>query len=166
MNKLLDSIKSVFIILFLLNIAPWLIVGIKNQYFSFLTPQTKLAQFSFVGMIDDSQEASHALRTFFEDPEIKAILIKIESSGGTPGTCQALFNEIQYLKKKHPKPIITLTENICTSGAYYIACATDYILASQASLIGSIGVRFTTFFDTQKLLAHYNIEPHTICDNS
>jgi protease IV len=162
MNQLLKGIKNIFIVLILLNIAPALIVGIKNQYFAFLSPQTRVGELSFHSMVDSSERYSGHLRAFFEDPEIKAILLKIESPGGIPGSCQALFQEINLLKKKFPKPIITLTENMCTSGVYYIACATDCIIASPACLVGSIGSRFTTFFNTQKLLQQYNIEPHTI----
>lgn len=148
--------------LILLNIAPSLIVGIKDQYFAFLSPQTKIGVITIDSMIDSSEPYTKHLRHYFKDHEIKALLLKIESPGGTPGSCQAIFQEIQHLKKKYPKPIIVLTENMCASGAYYIACACDSIIASPACIIGSIGARFTTFFDTKKLLQQYNIEPHTI----
>lgn len=162
MNQLLNTIKNIFIVLILLNIAPSLIVGIKDQYFSFLSPQTKVAMISINNIIDSSEPYTKDLRTYFQDHEVKALLLKIESPGGTPGSCQAIFHEIQYLKKKYPKPIIVLTENMCASGAYYIACACDSIIASPACIIGSIGARFTTFFDTKKLLQQYNIEPCSI----
>jgi protease-4 len=162
MSQLLNGIKNIFIVLIFLNIAPNLIVGVKNQYFAFLSPRTKIAEITINSMIDSSEPYTQYLQTYFEDHEVKALLLKIESPGGTPGSCQSIFNEIQYLKKKFPKPIIVLTENMCASGAYYIACAADSIIASPACLIGSIGARFTTFFDAKKLLQQCNIEPHTI----
>lgn len=162
MNQLLNAIKNIFIVLILLNIAPSLIVGIKDQYFAFLSPRTKVAQISIDSLIDSSDPYTKYLREYFKDPEVKAILLKIESQGGTPGSCQSIFNEIQYLKKKYPKPIIVLTENMCASGAYYIACACDSIISSPACIIGSIGARFTTFFDTKKFLQQHNIEPYSI----
>ena len=149
-------------VLILLNIAPPLIVGIKRQYFAFLTPQTKIAEISLQTIIDNSESIMLCLRSFFKDPDIKAILMHIESPGGTPGSCQSLFNEIQYLKKRYPKPIITLTENLCVSGVYYIACATDYIIAAPSCLVGGIGARFSTFFDIKKLLEDHHIEPQTV----
>lgn len=162
MNQLLNAIKNIFIVLILLNIAPSLIVGIKDQYFAFLFPQTKIAMISINNIIDSSEPYTKHLHTYFKDHEVKALLLKIESPGGTPGSCQAIFQEIQYLKKKYPKPIIVLTENMCASGAYYIACACDSIIASPACIVGSIGARFTTFFDTKKLLQLHNIEPYSI----
>ncbi|MFT6765148.1 MAG: protease-4 [Alteromonas naphthalenivorans] len=162
MSQLITGIKNIFIVLVLLNITPSLIVGIKDQYFAFLTPQTKVATITIDSMIDSSEPYIKHLQDYFKDHEVKALLLKIESPGGTPGSCQSIFNEIQYLKKKYPKPIIVLTENMCASGAYYIACAVDSIIASPACLIGSIGARFTTLFDTKKLLQQYNIEPYTI----
>lgn len=162
MKQLLNAIKNIFIVLILLNIAPSLIVGIKDQYFAFLSPRTKVAQISIDSLTDSSEPYTKYLREYFKDPEIKALLLKIESQGGTPGSCQSIFNEIQYLKKKYPKPIIVLTENMCASGAYYIACACDSIIASPACIIGSIGARFTTFFDTKKFLQQHNIEPYSI----
>lgn len=162
MNQLLKSIKNIFIVLVLLNIAPPLIVGIKDQYFAFLTPQTKVAELRINSIINSSESYTCHLRSFFKDPEIKAILLKIESPGGTPGSCQNIFQEIQYLKKKHPKPIIALTENMCASGAYYIASACDSIISAPSCIVGSIGARFTTFFDTKKFLQSHNIEPYTI----
>ncbi len=162
MNQLLNAIKNIFIVLILLNMAPPLIIGIKDQYFAFLSPSTKVAHISIDSLIDSSEPYTKYLKDYFKDPEIKALLLKIESPGGTPGSCQSIFNEIQYLKKKYPKPIIVFTENMCASGAYYVACACDSIIASPACIIGSIGARFTTFFDAKKFLQQHNIEPYTI----
>lgn len=162
MNQLLNTIKNIFIVLIILNIAPGLIVGIKDQYFAFLSPSTKIAQLSFDSLIESSEPYTKHLRSYFKDHEIKALFLKIESQGGTPGSCQSIFNEIQYLKKKYPKPIIVLTENVCASGAYYIACACDSIIASPSCLVGSIGVRFSTFFDTKGFLQSHHIQPHSI----
>jgi protease-4 len=79
------------------------------------------------------------LINFFKNPAIKAILVKIESSGGSIGSCQALAFDIEHFKKEYPKPIITYVENICTCGAYQIAAATDHIVATGSALIGNIG---------------------------
>lgn len=166
MNQFLNVIKNIFIVLIIVNITPNLIVGIKDQYFAFLTPRTKIAVINIDSLIDSSEPYTEHLRDYFKDHEIKALLLKIESQGGIPGSCQSIFNEIQYLKKKYPKPILVITENMCASGAYYIACACDSIIASPACIIGSIGARFTTFFDTKKFLQQHNIEPYTIASGA
>lgn len=113
-------------------------------------------------MITDSEPYATQLKTFFEDREVKAIVVKIESPGGFAGSCQALFTEIQELKKQHPKPIIALVENMCASGGYYVACSTDHIIATKASLIGSIGAVFQTFFNAKNLAAQWHIQTYNI----
>ncbi len=162
MSRLVDYAKNIFWLLVFLNVVPPLLTGIKRTYGEFLTPSTKVAQLTIDAPLTDSAWYRSQLHAFFKDPEIKAILLKIESSGGSSGTAQALFQEIQELKKVYPKPIITLTENICTSGAYYIACATDCIIASPSALVGTIGARLSTIFDVKNFLEQWKINTHVI----
>lgn len=133
-----NTLKNIFLLLVLLNAAPLLVENIKSQYRTYFVPNTQIGVLTIKGNITDSTPYSLALTNFFEDDAIKAILLKIESSGGACGSCQSLFNEITYLKKDHPKPIITLVENVCISGGYYIASATDHIIAPGTSIIGGI----------------------------
>lgn len=165
-KKIASMATNFLSILFFIALAPSLISLIKGQYSLLLTPSTKIGQVILEGTIEKAEPLTHTLRAFFKDPSIKAILIRCESPGGYPGSSQALFNEIQHLKKEYPKPIITLTENICTSGAYYVACATDHIICSPAALVGSIGTRFTTFFNAKKWLESHHITSETISAGS
>jgi protease-4 len=126
------------------------------------TVKNKVARVTIDSMITDSEPYAEQLKTFFEDTNIKAIVVKIESPGGIPGSCQALFTEIQELKKQHPKPIIALVENMCASGGYYVACSTDHIIAAKSSLIGSIGAVFQTFFTVKDLAAQWHIQTYTV----
>lgn len=166
MNKLIRSLKNIFSILIFVAIIPSLLLTIKTQYSAFFIPTTKIGQIILEGSIDQAEPMIESLRIFFKDTSIKAILLRCESPGGYPGSSQALFREIQHLKKEYPKPIITLTENICASGAYYVACATDYIIATPAALVGSIGTRFSTFFNAKKWLESHNITSDTISAGS
>lgn len=133
-----NSLKNIFLLLVLLNVAPLLVENIKSQYRTYFVPNTQIGVITIKGNITDSTNYTQALTNFFQDDAIKAILLKIESSGGACGSCQSLFNEIINLKIDHPKPIITLVENVCTSGGYYIASATDHIIAPGTSIIGGI----------------------------
>ncbi len=162
MSRLLGYAKTIFWILVFLNVAPYLVNGIRTSYTELFVPYTKLGLLTIDEPLTDSTWHLKQLQSFFEDPEIKAILLKIESPGGTAGSSQALFNEIRELKKLYPKPIIALTENICTSGAYYVACATDYIIASPSALVGNIGAQLTTIFDLHSCLQQWKIETHVI----
>jgi len=135
-----NALKNIFLLLVLLNVAPLLLENIKSQYRTYFVPNTRVAILPIKGSITDSTQYTKALTDYFEDDSIKAILFKIESSGGSCGSCQALFHEIIQLKKQYPKPVITLIENMCTAGGYYIASATDHLVASGTSIIGDIHV--------------------------
>jgi len=140
MSRFSNILKNIFFLLLIIQVAPFLIMGIKKQYKNLLEPQTQVGVISCKGTIDNAGFYVTHLQKFFKDNDIKAILLKIDSGGGTAGTAQTIFNEIKDLKKDHPKPIITLVENACASGAYYIACATDFIIAPASAFMGSVGV--------------------------
>lgn len=140
MAKFSDYLKNIFFLLLFLQVAPLLIQGIKKQYTNLLEPRSKVGVLSMTGMLTDSQFYVKNLKKFFHDSDIKAILLKIDCPGGTAGTAQAIFMEIKALKADYLKPVIVLIENMCTSGAYYVACSADSIIAPPSAFIGSIGV--------------------------
>jgi len=162
MKSIFEYAKTIFFLLILLQIAPPLLRNIKESYLGFLTVQTKVGRITFNEIINDSTFYAKSLKKFFKDQEIKAILLKIDSPGGASGSCQALFNEVQELKKRYPKPVIALIENSCLSGAYYIACATDHIIATRSALIGGVGATFPTFFNFKELAKQWNIQTHVV----
>lgn len=86
-----------------------------------------------------------ALRNAFKDPKAKAIVIRINSGGGSPVQSGYVYDEINRLKKLHNKKVYAVISDIGASGAYYIASAADEIYADQASLVGSIGVTAASF---------------------
>lgn len=102
-------------------------------------PKTNVGVVTIEGTIAHSNRYIDTLRVFFEDADIHAILLKIESPGGASGSSQALSYEIVRLRQKYPKPVIAFVENIAASGGYYVAAAADYILATPSAMIGSIG---------------------------
>ncbi|TBW48052.1 S49 family peptidase [Marinobacter halodurans] len=82
-----------------------------------------------------------ALRDAFEATEAKAVLLRINSPGGSPVQAGYINDEIERLKGEHPdKKVYAVISDIGASGAYYIAVAADEIYADKASLVGSIGV--------------------------
>ncbi len=81
------------------------------------------------------------LRAAFEDKRAKAVMLAINSPGGSPVQSGYVYNEIRRLRDKYPdKKLYAVIGDIGASGAYYIAAAADAIYADQASLVGSIGV--------------------------
>lgn len=157
MAKINEYLKTALLIIILINIAPATIFHIKHQWINKLEPSNKIGYLCINGSIDNSSSYRKILTDFFQDNSIKGILLKIESSGGAAGSCQALAFDIENLKKEFPKPIITYTENMCASGAYEIAAATDHIISTGSAVIGSIGARLTPIFNVQELLKEYKI---------
>ncbi|ART61818.1 signal peptide peptidase SppA [Kushneria marisflavi] len=101
------------------------------------------------GVIDSQSPASaerviRGLNDAWQGPET-AVVLDINSPGGSPVQSQRIYDEIRRLRSTGDKPIIAVIEDIGASGAYYIASAADKIYAAPASLVGSIGVIYSGF---------------------
>jgi protease-4 len=86
-----------------------------------------------------------SLRLAFEDEGSQAVVLLINSPGGSPVQAGIINDEILRLKKKHNKPVYAVVEESCASAAYYIAVAADQIYVDKASIVGSIGVLMDGF---------------------
>ena len=86
-----------------------------------------------------------ALKSAFEDSGSEAIVLRINSPGGSPVQAGIVNDEIRRLKALHKKKVYAVVEEMCASGAYYIAVAADEIYTDKASVVGSIGVLMDGF---------------------
>lgn len=152
-----DYLKNIFFFLIFIQITPPIIQNIKTKYDNFMQPKTRVAVITLSGTIQNASFYSKQLNTHFNDETIRAILIKIDSPGGSTGSSKAIYDDILALKKLRPKPIISLVENVCASGAYYVACATDHIIAPSISTIGSIGSVLSSTFKLDEFIKQYKI---------
>lgn len=112
------------------------------------TPHTALVEVR--GEIGPEGEASAevlltALREAFKDPGARAVVLRINSPGGSPVQSGIVNDEIRRLKALHQKKVYAVVEEICASAAYYIAVSADEIYVDKASLVGSIGVLIDGF---------------------
>ncbi len=112
------------------------------------TPHTALVEVR--GEIAADTEASAenlvgALKSAFEDVGAQAVVLRINSPGGSPVQAGIINDEIRRLKALHKKKVYAVVEEMCASGAYYIAVAADDIYVDKASLVGSIGVLMDGF---------------------
>ena len=112
------------------------------------TPHTALVEVH--GEIGADTEASAealvgALKNAFEDASAQAVVLRINSPGGSPVQSGIVNDEIKRLKAKHRKKVYAVVEEMCASGAYYIAVAADEIYVDKASIVGSIGVLMDGF---------------------
>jgi len=166
MPKINDYLNTIILSLIILQIAPSIISNIKNKWFNSLEPSNKIGYIRINESITSASKYHKYLTDYFKDSSIKAILLKIESDGGAAGSCQALAFDIENLKKEFPKPIITYTENMCASGAYEIAAATDHIVATGSAVIGNIGAHINPLLKINELLQENNITYEEITSGS
>ena len=146
-----DRRWRIFFRLAWLGLAAMLVFGALTQRMSTTTagrPHTALIEVR--GEIGPDGEASaenlvSALKSAFEDPAAQAVVMRINSPGGSPVQSGIVNDEIRRLKALHDKKVYAVVEEMCASGAYYIAVAADEIFVDKASLVGSIGVLMDGF---------------------
>ena len=103
-----------------------------------------------------------SLKEAYENPGTKALILAINSPGGSPVQSGIINDEITRYKSLHPQiPVYAVIEDICASGGYYIAVAADKIFVDKASIVGSIGVLMNGFgFD--KAIKNLGVERRLI----
>jgi protease-4 len=100
----------------------------------------KVAVIRIEGVIVDSRETIEELRHYRDNPSVKAIVLRIDSPGGAVVPSQEIFAEVQKTRAEGKIKLVTSMGNVAASGGYYIAAATDRIVANPGTLTGSIGV--------------------------
>ncbi len=88
------------------------------------------------------QEVVSQLRKAEADPEIKAVLLKIDSPGGSVIASDLIYNEIVAFKQRKKAKVVVAMMGVAASGAYYISLPADFILAHPTTVTGSVGVLF------------------------
>jgi len=99
----------------------------------------KVAIVELEGLIADTDDLVRELRQHRENPNIKAVVIRINSPGGVVGPTQEVYDALLRLRKAH-KPVVASLGAVAASGGYYVAVGADQIYANAGSLTGSIGV--------------------------
>ncbi len=126
----------------------WALFVARNHVAAPGGPHTALVEVQGEIAADSDASAERiisALKSAFEDKAATAIVLRINSPGGSPVQAGIVNDEIRRLKAKHGKKVYAVVEEICASGAYYIAVAADEIYVDKASLVGSIGVLMDGF---------------------
>jgi protease-4 len=126
----------------------WFVYKSDSMTTPITTPHTAVIEIR--GEIAKGSEASaenvvSSLRTAFEDKGAQAVVLLIDSPGGSPVQAGIINDEITRLKALHNKKVYAVVEETCASAAYYIAAAADNIYVDKASLVGSIGVLMDGF---------------------
>ncbi len=109
-----------------------------------LSTEDRIALIRVEGVILDSQSTITELKRFADNPSVKAIVLRIDSPGGGVVPSQEIYDAVQRVRNKNNKAVIASMGTVAASGGYYIAAATDRIIANPGTLTGSIGVIMET----------------------
>ena len=90
-----------------------------------------------------AQQIASRIRALSERKEVKAIVLDINSPGGSVGAVQGIYDEVIRARVEQKKPVIAMMRDVAASGGYYIAAGCDKIVAQPGTLTGSIGVIFS-----------------------
>ena len=85
-----------------------------------------------------------ALRRAERDPNVRAVIVRINSPGGTVTASDIMYRELKHFRETTGKPVVTLMGEVAASGGYYLACAGDVVIAHPMTVTGSIGVVMQT----------------------
>ncbi len=99
-----------------------------------------IARVTISGLIRDDEERVRELDRLANSSSVKAVILHVDSPGGTTAGSEQLFDALGRVRAK--KPIAVVVDSMAASGAYITAISGDYIVAKQTSLVGSIGVLF------------------------
>lgn len=112
----------------------------SDQASDFSFGEDKVAVVELTGEIFDSTSFIEQLDKYGKDSSIKAIVLRIDSPGGSAAASQEIYSAINRVRTKNKKIVVASIGSVGASGAYYAACAADKVFANPSALTGSIGV--------------------------
>jgi protease-4 len=156
----MKGILKIFRLIFFIFVALLAIRG----FFTFFEKE-KFKEAIYVLKLEDtilsSEKIVSELRKLEKSDFIKAIILRVNSPGGTIGASQEIYLELKKFKEKTGKKLICSIENIGASGAYYVSLACDKVIALPGSIVGSIGV-ISFFFTVEDLLKYLKVKPYIV----
>lgn len=114
-----------------------------------------------VGEIDDAEPVVDQLDRMQRDASVRAVVIRLDSPGGGVAASQEIYEAVKRVHDEGKKPVIASMGGVAASGAYYVACAADSIVANAGTLTGSIGV-IMSFPNTEDLFRKVGIRFETV----
>ena len=121
------------------------------------SPSGEIALVRIQGMLMDSQNIVRQLSNYRHNPNVRGIVLRIDSPGGAVAPAQEIYNEIMKLKADH-KTVYASMGTVAASGGYYIACAANYVLANPGTLTGSIAA-VMAFSNIEELTNKIGVKP-------
>ena len=121
------------------------------------SPSGEIALVRIQGILMDSQNIVRQLSNYRHNPNVRGIVLRIDSPGGAVAPAQEIYNEIMKLRADH-KTVYASMGTVAASGGYYIACAANYVLANPGTLTGSIAA-VMAFSNIEELTNKIGIKP-------
>lgn len=115
-----------------------LLVGVVLAAVLLPTPQVGVIRFADMIWGESAAELSVLLDRARDDPNIRAVVLEVDSAGGEVTATEELYYRL--LELRQTKPLVVTIDSVAASGGYYVAAAGDYIFAKPASIVGNIGV--------------------------
>jgi protease-4 len=149
-------------LLFLISVGFFLVVygisSVTGEKRSFAI-RDRVGVVNVEGFIGDSNDVVEQLNQFSQDDSIKAVIVRINSPGGSVAPAQEIYEAIVQVKKK--KKVIASMGSVAASGGYMIACATDKIVANPGTITGSISA-IMHFANAEELLKKIGLKSSVI----
>ena len=152
--SLIGALAGVF---FLLSFFLASTLGLNGK----IAKSEKIAIINIENIITQSSSTVRQIKKYADDNSIKAIVLRIDSPGGAVAPSQEIYSEILKFRKDSNKIVVTSMGNLAASGGYYIACASDKIIANPGTLTGSIGV-IMTFSNIEELMKKIGLKTEVI----
>lgn len=124
------------------------------------SPSGEIAVVNVHGMLMDSRDIVRQLSGYRHNPQVRGIILRIDSPGGAVAPAQEVYNEIMKLRADN-KTVYASMGTVAASGGYYIACAADYVLANPGTLTGSISA-VMVFNNIEELTKKVGVKPNII----
>ena len=156
--------KIIFRVIFILFFVFAILILPMSKNINFSQPHIAVIEINGLIASETSSSADRIvplLKKASSNENSKAIVIKVNSGGGSATQSKIIFDEIKKLKKDINKDIISIIEDVGASGGYYIAMAADEVFASETSIVGSIGVRLDSY-DVRSFFNKLGIKSRTI----
>lgn len=123
-------------------------------------PGERVAILPVEGEISDVRDAIEQLHEYRDSHAVRAIVVRINSPGGSIVPSQELFEELRKVRKESGKPIVASLDSVAASGGYYVAVGCDRIVSNPGTLTGSIGV-IAQWFNMEELVRWAKLKPQT-----
>lgn len=131
---------SLWRVLFILALIGIIAVGIGRT--GWIERETRIARLNVGGVITDDPDRIRAVRRIADDADVRALIVEIDSPGGTVVGGESLYRELRKVAER--KPVVAVMSELAASGGYMVAIAADHIVAREGTITGSIGVILQT----------------------